>query len=432
MAILENIKKRFDGFMNAISGAGTTRDVGYYDAFTSSGRLNRTYIDAMYAESAVFAKIIDLYPQTALSQWVSFNHDQVEKINQKIKDLKLVDYLIKAGIKDRKDGGWVIFCDANDGQESDTPLNLDRVKSFNAMLEFEGRYVNPMNPNRAGKPKEGLYTIDNGSEQKVVHESRLLIFDGIEVSDDYRVGGEGVCGGTVSKRIHKSVARYELGQQNISSLSSKVLIGVWKMFGLNDELEASDENDAQLKARFRAKTLGVSQIHDVVIDSQDDYELLTPNLNGIDKIIDPTERNLVTVSGIPHTTLLGETSGGLGSTGESQKRDWHKTIANYQRAKYADPIRKALDMITAALNVEPVGEFNFPPLDVPTEKEQSETRLNVARADDLNINNQIYEPEECRERYRDKFTVDFELDDSLYKPEIDTTPINDEQKSAAA
>ena len=431
MAIIEKMKTRFDGFVNAITSVGTSRDPGYHNKFTSSGRLSRSYIDSVYAESAVFAKIIDLYPETALAQWITFNHDKINEINEKIEDLDLISHLIKAGIKDRKDGGCVIFCDVNDGQEADTPLNLERVQSFNSLKIIEGRYVQPVNPNRANKAKDGLYKVDNGDASIVIHESRLLMFEGIEVSDDYAFENEGICGATVSKRIDQSVARYELAQSNITALSSKLLVGVWKLDGLNELIQTSEDSDADLKARFKTKTMGVSHLNDVVIDGADDYKLLAPNLSGLDQIISPTERNLVTVSGIPHTTLLGETSGGLGSTGESQKRDWHKTIANYQRLKYKSVIQKVLNMITALLKTEPVREFIFPPLDVPSEKEKSETRLNTARADSLWINDGVKAPEEVRQRFEGGFTIDHDLNDAIYNTEIDLSAL-DEQTTATA
>ena len=88
-------------------------------------------------------------------------------------------------------------------------------------------------------------------------------------------------------------------------------------------------------------------------------------------------------------------------------------------------------MITASLSADQVAEFFFPPLDVPSEKEQSETRLNMARADSLWINDGVKAPEEVRARFEGGFTIDHDLDDAIYNTEIDLSAL-DEQTTTTA
>jgi len=432
MAIIEKMKNRFDGFLNAISSIGTSSDVGANTTFSRSSRLSETYIDSIYAESAIFAKIIDLYPKTALGKWITYNHDESEMIDEKIAELGLISLLTKAGIKDRKDGGAVLYCDADDGQEHDTKLNLENIRAFNSIKLIEGRYVEPVNPDRSRNPKDGLYRIQAGGDSVVLHESRLLIFSGIEVSEDYVSNNLGVNGSSISTRIHKSIARYEMGLNNVSSLSSKVLVGVWKIDDLNGIIETDDDSSSNLKARFKAKTLGVSMANDVVIDSMDNYELLSPNLSGLKDIITPSERDLVAVSGIPHTVLLGESPGSsMSGAGGSQNSDWNRTISTYQMEKYQAPIEKVLAMITGSLGLVPVQDVKFPPLEIPTDKERAETQLILANADSVRIADDILHPREIRDsRYSGEFSFDVMLDESLYNDDLDLERLIDESEQA--
>ena len=78
-----------------------------------------------------------------------------------------------------------------------------------------------------------------------------------------------------------------------------------------------------------------------------------------------------------------------------------------------------------------VAEFFFPPLDVPSQKEESETRLNIARADSLWINDGVKAPEEVRARFEGGFTIDHDLDDAIYNTEIDLSAL-DEQTTTTA
>ena len=118
------------------------------------------------------------------------------------------------------------------------------------------------------KVDNGYMCNDNEMYQTVVTGEVVVS----EVSDDYAFENEGICEATVSKRIDQAVARYEMAQSNITALSSKLLVGVWKLDGLNELIQTSEDSDADLKARFKSKTLGVSHLNDVVIDGLDSSE----------------------------------------------------------------------------------------------------------------------------------------------------------------
>lgn len=424
MAIINNLKQRYDGFLSAISGVGTSRDVGMSSTFKPGGRVNYRAYNAIYAESALFARIIDLHPEAGLRKWIDYNHDRKEQIDDAIKRLGLIKALERAAKKERLHGGSVVYCDIDDGQEVDQPLNLDRVRSFNAVTVFEGEYVNPIKPDRAGLAE--VYQLSGSGMTMYIHRSRLLLFPGIEVADDCFHDYEGMNRESISRRVIPAVQRYEMVLNNMGALSAKMLVGVWKMFELNELVHQKAEDD--IKGRLEAQRKGVSLINDVVIDSQDEYSLLTPNLTGLNDILQPAAHSLVAVSGIPHTVLLGESPGAsLGATGGSQERDWYKSVSAYQESNLYDQIQQALDMITAALSVDPVS-FEFNPLDAPDMKSMSETRKAMAETDQKYIDMGVLLPEEVRQsRFEGGFSVETQLDDDAYMQELALDRIADEQ-----
>lgn len=423
MAIIKNIKKRYDGFLSAISGVGTSRDVGQTTAFSISTVNLRSY-NAVYAESAVFARIIDLFPEEGLRNWIDFTHDRKEQIDEMVDALRIVKAIERAAKKERLHGGSVVYCDIDDGQPHDQPLNLDRARSFNAVTVFEGEYVTPVNPDRSGMAE--VYQLQGETETIFIHRSRLLLFPGIEVADDMFKDFPGMCRGSISQRVMQSVQRYEMVLNNMGTLSSKMLVGVWKLMGLNELID--NDTDEAFKARLEAKRMGVSLVNDVVIDSEDTYELLTPTMTGLQDVLNPAVHNLVAVSGIPHTKLLGESPGAsLGATGGSQERDWNKAVSAYQESCLRDVIQQVLDMICAVLRTDKV-VFEFNPIDAPDLKTMAETRKIMADADSVYIADGVLLPEEVRKaRFDGGFSVETQLDDAAYMAELDLDRIADEQ-----
>ena len=428
MAIINTLRQRYDGFINAISGVGTPRDLGSRNQHTMISRPDLKYYNAVYAQSALYAKIIDLFPEAGLRKWIDYTHDRKEQIDAAVDQLDLIEAQERAAKKERKDGGSVVYCDVDDGQEHDQPLNLDRVTAFNAVTVFEGEYVSPMNPDRSGLAE--VYQISGNGETMYIHRSRLLMFDGIEVADDCFSQYPGMTRASISARVLPSVQRYEMVLNNMGALSAKMLVGVWKMFDLNQIVDGEDNED--FKGRLEAQRQGVSLINDVVIDSQDEYALLTPNLTGLNDILQPAAHNLVAVSGIPHTVLLGESPGAsLGASGGSQERDWNKAVSAYQESNLRANIQKALNMICAALKTEPV-VFTFNSLDEPDLKSMAETRKIMSEADSKYIADGVLLPEEIRKaRFDGGFSVETQLNDAAYMQELALDRIADEQATTS-
>ena len=112
-----------------------------------------------------------------------------------------------------------MYCDVDDGQEHDQPLDLDRVTAFNAVTVFEGEYVSPMKPDRSGLAE--VYQISGNGETMYIHRSRLLMFDGIEVADDCFSQYPGMTRASISARVLPAVQRYEMVLNNMGAISAK-------------------------------------------------------------------------------------------------------------------------------------------------------------------------------------------------------------------
>jgi phage-related protein (TIGR01555 family) len=403
---MKQIKK--DGFYNAITSVGTSRDKGTQNTFSASVRLRSEYIDAVYAESAIFARIVDLKPEDGLRKWIDFNHDNADEINDRLHDLQAKKHMRKAAKRERLHGGSVIFADIDDGQTPDMPLNIDRIKRINYLQVIEKDYISPANSQR-GLESE-LFQLSSNQESMLIHRSRLAILPGIEISDDFTLNNNG-WGEPVARRVLNSVQRLEMLNHVTSALSQDFIISHWGMDGLNELIDSDDEDT--LKARLDAKRIGVSITNDVVTDSQDSYNKIVTNVTGIDTLRDALERDLVQVSGYPHTKILGESPGAsLSGAGSSQEKDYNQVISAYQEDKLRDIIQWILNLITAEIKAERV-KFTFAPLDEPDMVTLADVHLKQAQADQIYYNMGLPETAIFESRFKEAYSLHTKYDDDI-------------------
>ena len=415
---------RQDGFYNALNSVGTSRDQGTQTQWRSRGWIVKEKLDEVYAENALFAKIINLYPDDGLRRWIDYNHDMAEQINELIDMLMLKKQLRRAARRERLHGGCAIFMDIDDGQEPDQPLNYDNIRSINKLMVFENDYIFPFDYKRSGDPE--MYQLQSYEMSAMVHASRLLVFPGIEVSDDYKYYNSG-WGESVGRRVLEAVERREMALNALQSLSGRMVIPVWGIEGLTQLVD--DDDNESLKNRMQAKLIGESIVNSVVIDTNDKFEMLSVNLSGIKELMMPLDRDVIQVSGIPHTKLFGESPGAsLGATGGSQERDWHKTVAAYQEDNLRHPIQQFLNIVTAMMKTDKV-KFEFNPLDEPSMSDMANVHLNQARADQIYEQLGVLLPEEIRNsRFANGYSLGTELDDELYGQQLNLDMLSDESE----
>ena len=364
--------RKNDGFYNALSGLGLGRDVAVYNKY-SHARLDKKTIDNLYAGSAIFARIIDKFPDDALRNWIDFQSDAKPEINARIRELGVRQAIRLAAKRERQHGGAAIYWEIDDGGNPNEPLNAERIKQIYSAHVFEADSITPEWSGRGASPDYYSVTGLNGVLR--IHRSRLTIFPGIVVSDAQasKIGwGEPVAG-----RIFDAIMRLESINSVSANLAQNFTVNAWGIDGLNDLVESDD--DEALKSRLEAKLVGVSIVNDVVIDSNDKYEAVTRNISGFDVLREGLERAVVQASGMPHNIVLGESTGsGLSDTGQAQDRAWKKSVSEYQEDKLRDKIEQVLYLICSELSVD-VPEFEFKPLDVPTDAEIAETRMKRAQ-----------------------------------------------------
>jgi phage-related protein (TIGR01555 family) len=341
-----------------------------------------------------------------------------KKLEKRLKELRLNAALLWATVWGRLFGGALVIMGAMDGQAPDQPLNEDNLQSFTCLNVVDRRYVwvqryysDPMQPSY-GMPE--LYLITNMvsgngltvtgqpsgiSATTVIHETRVIRFDGNETDDITR---QQLAGWTFSvlQTVYDTMKKFEHAFDSVAALMADASQGVFKLQGLIDAISSGDTAD--LQARMAAVDMGRSTIKAILLDkdADEDFSRVATTFGGLSDLLDKWMARLCAAADMPRSELFGESPGGLNANSEGETRKWYDMIASAQQDELGPKIKRIVDLVSKAAD-SPVSngdnvewEIVFRPLWAPTDKEDAEYRLAVAQADSIYLTAGVVTPEQ--------------------------------------
>lgn len=307
----------------------------------------------------------------------------IEKIDEKVVELGMWDVLNEATVGARLYGGSIMI-PLIDGQDMSTPFNPQRltVGQLKGFLALDRWQVDPtledlvqdFGPN-FGMPK--YYRINGdapGLRGQKVHYTRALRQIGDKLPYWQRVM-ENLWGTSVYERMYDRLVAFDSSSQGAAQLMYKAWLRTLKIDGLREIVSQGGSKMAGLVKyvdmfrRFQAFE-GVT-----MIDAKDD--LGTSEVGAFSGLADTMREFASQLAGalqVPLTRLLGQSPGGLNSTGESDMRTYYDGILQKQKACYQVTVTQWYRSIAASLGIEiPDGfgiEFNtLWQMDEPTKSE---------------------------------------------------------------
>jgi phage-related protein (TIGR01555 family) len=219
----------------------------------------------------------------------------------------------------------------------------------------------------------------------VVHESRILRFDGVKLPDRLTLQNNG-WGDSILNRLYDGIRAYATVHGTVPGILQDFVQAIYKIAGLKEML--AQGNDKAVMDRLQIVNLTRSIYRAVVLDENETWDRQTTTTTGLPDLIDRTERRLVAESGFPHTKLLGESPGAsLGEGGGSEAKDWYDLIAAMQEERHREPLTYLLTLIMSATKGPTGGKvptgwsFTFRSLWQLDEKEQAQIRKLQAETD---------------------------------------------------
>lgn len=446
---------RADGWNNFWTGFGERQHDKRMGAFVRDNRLTFEGLHQLYRHDDMARRIVDRPAGDMVREWLEVRvgeetseqkdprtrndarraGDKTNAISESVNngfDVLDAQARFEEAIRFRRVyGGAGILIGANDGSglnQMREPLREQAIQSIDYLTVFDCRelqvveyYDNPLAA-KFGEPKiyrlmpravgfAGLHTLLD------VHESRILRFNGWMPSRDQIVYNQG-WGESDLNACNDILRDFGLSWESTASLLQDFAQAVYKIAGLADAM-ASD-NEALILKRMKLIEMSRSVIRGVLLDAdKEDFERKPTPITGLPDLLDRFCKRLASAADMPVSLIMGDAPSGLGASGDNNLRFYYDHIAWLQRRIVLPNARRLARLIMLAKsNTATKGsppekwQIVFRPLWQLDEVQKSTVRVNMATADNLNIQNQIVTPDEVRaSRFgSDGFSVDTEID----------------------
>lgn len=412
-----------DGWSNILTGLGVGGMDKRMAAEVAWMRLTQRDAEHLYSGDDISSNIVDVVPDESLSRGYNLIGiekpylEKAEDIARKMNLDKKVNEVWKIG---RLYGGALLL-KIHDDSELSTPnqgaklKNLIPISRWEITPDVNNITVDPFSPNFGKPEKYRLHTTQQAGQVQgyEVHHSRCIRFDG-QMLPLQLYKNNNHWHDSVLNKLQNAIRNYNISHDAAAATLQDFSIPVMKLQNLAEQLEANCEQD--IKNRLQMVNLTKSIARMVVLDANNEsFEHSARNVTGFADLLNKVESRLATAAHMPRTKLFGESSGGLGSTGESQENNWNKYIES-QQENYLRPI--LMELYKEILRGEfPNLDLNkldieFVPLKQMTEKEQADIRKTQADIDNIYLQHGVIDSTEvAKSRFGgDKYSTDTKID----------------------
>lgn len=338
-------------------------------------RLSQSEIDGAYASGfGIARKIIERPANDAFSKWREWHADidQIGKIEAVEKKLKLKDIYKRSYRFARKDGeAYIFFDDGRDASKPITEKNAGPIRKVVMLKKSEvakGDIADDVLSDHYGMPK--YYELTGTTTMLRVDPSRMIMLTGDEAANS---NGWIVEYDSVIARCFDAIRALELVNFNVADMTTEAKLDIIKIKGMSD-MAATPEGEANLIKRGALLSSLKSIRSTVLLDgSTEEWDQKTISFATLPEIM---EKMQIAVCGavdvpFPHSLLFGESSGGLGSSGNLELSSYYDGIQGIQ--SNVGTATHLLDMCvikTALGSIPPEIHYNWKPL----WQESTETR----------------------------------------------------------
>ena len=408
---------RNDGVLiNAISGLGTTRDKAEYFAVRKPRLLSETELEALYYDP-LCRRVIDIYAEAAVTKQPTIKlgevtegyEETIKAFENYLEELDFYSYIEETLKLQRIYGGAALFLVLDDGLEPSEPVIPERVRGIADLVPLSRREIVPNDYNYLNYRKPELYRIstskavsnENDLQYLLVHNSRVLRFDGLFLPWKQRLTNEG-WGQSYLQPFFEVWKRYRGATDGMATMLNEMDLFVHRIPGLASKVTSG--NEKALKARLEANALSRSLYGGMALDIEEEVSFASRSLGGAQEIFDRLTDDLVAAADMPKTLLFGTSpAGGLSEAGKYEDQSWAASVERYQ----THSMRQALNQFFQLILLMPGGptqgqapeewSVHFPPYYSESDEQKAELRSKVAATDKLYVDMGVLTPIEVRQ-----------------------------------
>lgn len=398
--------ERQDGFINRFTGHGTSRDRRTHTRFRADIVTCLEAIEYRRSDD-ILRRVIEMLPREAMRRGVVLkvadkNGKQIsEDLQDEFDRIDGAERVKEAGQMQRTCGGSALFpVLAGAVGDLEEPLDPyeDSIEKVDALHVLEPRELTPISwytdvtSPKFRQPKVWRLQALSGATGRPltpvpIHESRLVIFPGVRISKQPLPGQRPGWGDSILNSVIAVAADFGLAWGSASTLLHDFAQGVLQLGDLADIL--SKKNGRELLAdRLAAMDMIRSSLRAILIDKNDKFTRENTPLSGFADLMIQLAQRVSAAAETPMTKLFGMSPAGLNATGDFDTRSWYDNVEG-ERQAYRHPIRRLFRLLALQIDGPCKGEvpdqwsIDFPPLWMPSEKEQADTRLAIAQADHI-------------------------------------------------
>lgn len=383
--------KTQDAFSNALARLGFGTPNLLEGTQYQLQRLTRDYatLNALYRESWIVRRIIDIIPADMLKNWITITSDIKPELLKRF-DVELRKTQLRPKLQlglqwARLYGGAIgVMLIKGQGDDLSTPLDLEQMVpgDFKGLLIFDrwngvspsGELVSDIDDPEYGLPK--YYSVSDPSNGVLVkiHHSRCIRFVGNPLPFWEQLA-EIYWGASVIESVFDELRKRDNVSWNIAQLTFMANLRVLKMSDLGQMLASTDQNSQkELYQTLSAQNMLMSNMGIQVMDAADGLETHQYTFGGLADCYEQFIMDIAGAAEIPVTKLFGRSPSGMNATGESDLQNYYEMIATRQGAELRPILNKLLPVLCMSIlgSVPDDIDFDFNPVAEPTDKERTE------------------------------------------------------------
>lgn len=448
MAVLTKLAKevvsRVDGWINTYTGLGTALDKTAYTTHSRQTQQSPQYYENLFHDNRIARRCVELPAQEMVRvgfdiETADAKYDQAALMDR-WRELALDSMMARATALAKATGGAALVLGVDDGNDTALPLNESRIKSLRWVRLVGRQALLPRTHYGVSSDKFGSVetyevrfasTSSDNQPSQVVHESRVVVFDGEWVTDTRRAENGG-WGDSAFHSLEEGLAAVGSSFQSLGHMLVDSSQAVMKIKDLHQIMAMNSEGDEAIRQKLRLVQMGRSIARAIVLDADgEEFAYHDRSFAGVTDSVYATMYFLSALSGIPVTLLFGMSPGGLQATGDADIEFFYSRIASDQTT-YLKPRHSRLLkilMLSLGKGMPAKWDIAYRPLRQMSEKERAELRKITSEADAIDITNQVLTPEEVAiSRYGgEKYSTTTQIDLRLRK-EIEAEQATPEDK----
>lgn len=397
--VLREHRMKRDNWYNVRSRFGGTADPVVISSFVRNrGRLKRHEAEALFEFEWMARRVIELLAKDSTREWVRLSHEKdpkiAEKLRQEDRRLKGQAQFREAIRLSRLHGGDLLVMGIWDGRTApEDPLVIERIQniafSYNVdrWLTFPRTWYRDVEEPNYGEPETYLVhrLAPIGSAPSVVHESRVIRFDGNALPPLAKVRNWG-WGASVLDEVYDALRNWGMANQAAASIIPSFITYAMKIGDLQKLIANGDW--ATIQQRVGEAFAQMSTQNMMVYGPDEEIQKMGTPISGLPDLMDRFMKIISGAVDIPMSVLFQAESGGLGGTAsQTDRENWFDSVSAYQETYLQERVRRWLDMIGIPLGIKPGEvEFEFVSLKQLTPTQEAELYSKNAQADQTVIN----------------------------------------------